>query len=558
MPHDITTILRQHRSFGYPDPTWFIWAANQIFQGLSRIPEKGQPSLEQQAGLPIAMGMLRQAAIFSPYDRNLFALLFQLHAVQPESTSLTSWHRWADGQVRDLGLCPHPQAVTAVESLGGELDGMLDRLQQVPPVPEYFLLLQELWRLGETNPLLEHIQRFMHLPGAAPACPVLALAAWRAGAIDLARHLRNQSPPCFLIHLMEAELAWDRGDVDTAEKYWLDSLNLEPLQPTLILKLSSARRPPPSPALTQEARVHVAFYTFNKLNITLETLQSLLESNIGNAGITLLNNGSTQFSPEELAAGVDAVRQGRPVDLLHLPTNIGAPAARNWLRTLPQTCQADYLAYLDDDVLLPRDWLARYLQDLEEWPEVVCVGPQCLNPGTPSTIQYIWRNFERFGDHSVRFTNNCPQFMDFGQYNAPRPCLSVMGCCHLFDMRKITALNVPDFDIRFTPTQVDDLEHDMQIWKAGGQVLFNGQVRVIHRQDTGRRSQLSRAALGNIHGNHRKMEAKWSGEDLKAVDLAVRKADDAWYRKGFEHVRNLFPQEVGTIPRSYCLQGQSR
>jgi len=82
-------------------------------------------------------------------------------------------------------------------------------------------------------------------------------------------------------------------------------------------------------------------------------------------------------------------------------------------------------------------------------------------------------------------------------------------------------------------------------------------VRVIHRQDTGRRSLLSRAALGNIHGNHRKMEAKWSGEDLKMVDMAVSRADDVWYTKSFDHVRNLLSQEAAAVLQSYCLQSQS-
>jgi hypothetical protein len=66
-----------------------------------------------------------------------------------------------------------------------------------------------------------------------------------------------------------------------------------------------------------------------------------------------------------------------------------------------------------------------------------------------------------------------------------------MGCCHLFNLKLWERLGVPDFDVRFTPSQVDDLEHDIQVWKAGGHVLYDGRVEVVHRQDAGKAGPLS-------------------------------------------------------------------
>ena len=547
-------ILRQHRISAYPDPSWYVWASNQLVQCLSGGEHPPQDDLQRAQLLTTAVRFMRQGVVFSPYDRGLLAMLFKLHALSGLPNTQLAWHRWADAQLDGLQLCPQSQALEAVEGVRNKPGAVIRLLAQQPPVNVFYLLLMELWRLGEKDALLEHIRRFRALSHTAPVAPVLAVAAWHAGDLDLSQELLGMSPPHFLSHLLQAELALAADDRDAAQAHWRLSLKAEPLQPSLVYRMQQSAMAAPDPNLVRKAKVHVAFYTFNKLHMTLDTLKSLLRSNIGEATVSLLNNGSTAFSPQELEAGVDAIRQGRPVNLIHLPTNIGAPAARNWLRRLPETSAADYLAYLDDDVFLPANWLEHYLQDLKSAPKAVVAGPLCLNPGPLRTIQYIWRFFEEVGDHHIRFSNNCPQFMDIGQYASRRVCLSVMGCCHLFDMRRVNGLAIPDFDIRFSPSQVDDLEHDMQIWKAGGQVLYDGRVRVVHRQDAGKQSPLSAAAWGNVLANHRKMEAKWSAGELDTVHRKVTEADDAWYRASLDAVRPMLPENAKSVLELYAFR----
>jgi GT2 family glycosyltransferase len=190
---------------------------------------------------------------------------------------------------------------------------------------------------------------------------------------------------------------------------------------------------------------------------------------------------------------------------------------------------ADYVAFLDDDVLLPPDWLDCFLQDLLRFPEVVVVGPRGLNPGSLPTIQYVYRFFLEVGNQKIGFTPTAPLSMDLGQYSYRRPCLSVMGCCHLFDRKRWKALGVPDFDVRFSPSQVDDLDHDIQIWKQGGQVLYDGRVPVVHLQDAGRQAPTSRASWSHVWGNHLKMEAKYSREELEGINRKVNDTDQLFF-----------------------------
>ncbi len=231
---------------------------------------------------------------------------------------------------------------------------------------------------------------------------------------------------------------------------------------------------------------------------------------------------------------------------VHLPVNIGAPAARNWLWHLPEAKDSDYVAYLDDDVIVPPNWLVSYVRDLEDFPQAVVVGPKVVNPGTLPTIQYVYRFFHEVGDRKIRFTPTAPIAFDFGQYDVRRPCLSVMGCCHLFHRRRWERLGLPDFDVAFSPSQVDDLEHDIQIWKSGGEVLYDGGVEVVHLQEAGRQHTQSRASWGHVWGNHMKMEAKFSGDELRAIEEAVLTRDGAFFREVVASVRGAerFPQVV--------------
>jgi hypothetical protein len=174
-----------------------------------------------------------------------------------------------------------------------------------------------------------------------------------------------------------------------------------------------------------------------------------------------------------------------------------------------------------------------------------------LNPGAIPTVQYVWRFFDEVGDGNIRFSNNCPQFMDLGQYDALRPCLSVMGCCHLFDLERWNERGVPDFDIRFSPSQVDDLEHDIQVWKAGGRAIYDGHVRVIHRQDAGKAAPMSRAAWGSVISNHNKMEAKLTGAELARVDAAVREADQAYWQESVDTVAEMLPPGCRRLLAAY-------
>lgn len=529
---DIAPILFFHRLHGYLDTAPAMWAAQRL---LEKDPTP--------AAIHYAHALLRQALALSPLDADLANLLVSLS--------------------RQAGI-PWDRPLASDQSTKRQLldpecanDICLEKLTSASPGTRH-VLLSNLWTDGHAAQVF--LQGTHHVVKTDPENPGLPLLAWALHALgdeDGVRQALKQTQDSFLAANLCAHLALEGGDEQAARACLLRSLSLEPAQPHVIEKLAQLdlwRTALPDP---QDFKTHILFYTFNKLDTTLSTLRSLLDSDIGQARITVLNNGSTLFSPEEFAAGVARTAQGRSVDVIQLPVNIGAPAARNWLYHLPEVREARYVAFLDDDVLLPKNWLRLYLQDLQDHPEVCAVGPKGINPNPFRTIQYVYRYFQEVGERKIRFTNNAPMAWDLGQFDGRRPCLSVMGCCHIFDRKKLSRLGVPDFDVRFTPSQVDDLERDIQIWKHGGQVLYDGRVEVVHLQDAGRAAPKTEASWGHVWGNHMKMEAKFSGRELEEIDRKVKATEEKHWQECLAKAWDQLPESCRAFWRRQTADSMS-
>lgn len=107
-----------------------------------------------------------------------------------------------------------------------------------------------------------------------------------------------------------------------------------------------------------EPWVHVFVYCWNNAEKLQGCLQFLAQTEYGNYKAILLDNGSEDQTGALMeVAKCDGVFP--QCDVIHLPVNIGAPTARNWLAALPENRHADFLAYFDDDILVEPDWLTR-------------------------------------------------------------------------------------------------------------------------------------------------------------------------------------------------------
>ena len=523
VPQLVSQILDMVRNSGYLAPDHAVSVAGNILEA--------RPLPDAFAAL--APALIRHAAIFDPFDREKLRLAADVDGRVPHPP-FSRWIKTAmeltDREPVAENL-PHPDPQTASP------EDFLAYLERQPANASRFPVLLHLWQAGEGEALIRAIRIMAGSPSGLLAAPVMAWGAYAAGEPMLAQMLLDEGVDAFPARNLRARLALDAGDHAAARDHLLASMDGEPFQPGVIEQLARLHLDDVSPGHD----VHVCLYTWNKPDLLARTVESLAGTDLGAARVTILNNGTTDCSAQDLEDRVRAAAPNLAIDWVHLPVNVGAPAGRNWLLSLDSIRQAKYVAFLDDDVLLPENWLSRYLATLAHTPDAAAVGPKCVNHSV-RTIQYAFRALQEAGEHKIRFTPNAPTLMDMGQFDGPRPCLTVMGCCHLLDRERLDRLGVPGFDVRFSPSQVDDIEHDLQIWKAGGRVIYDGAVEVIHLQDTGKAR--TRASLGHAYANHFKMEHKFSLEELQTMDKAVRQADAAGFGRAVEKVLPTLPDRA--------------
>lgn len=250
----------------------------------------------------------------------------------------------------------------------------------------------------------------------------------------------------------------------------------------------------------KDKKITVCLYSYNKADLLKSTLESLCESQIGDSDIVVLLNGCKDNS-RELFDQVKEKYPDIPIDLIEMPVNVGAPAARNYLvdYTLKKR-KNDYVAFLDDDVTIPVDWLKSLVTALESDGEAGAVGCKILNP-EDSSLQYIFRDVSIAKPGVLRLSFTAPLWnLDNGLYNVCREVDTVMGCCHL--IRTECLEKVPEFDIRFSPSQLDDVAFHLDLRLLGYKILYLGQLSCVHHRSTGFLKNKGKTTTnGNSYGN---------------------------------------------------------
>ena len=262
-------------------------------------------------------------------------------------------------------------------------------------------------------------------------------------------------------------------------------------------------------APTPDADIAVLIYSWNNAELLAQTLDSLAASELGASSVLVLDNGSTDHTPDVIKAA--SALFGERLKSLRLPVNIGAPAARNWLLRYPETSRFRTVVFLDDDVLLPTDWLTRLATQYRRAPAGSIVGCRIMDQAPRRSAQMADVNLldiESDGDFLI--ANSGGGELDLGLHTYSRPCLSVTGCCHMMDRER--AIELGGFDLRFNPSQFDDFDLDLRNALAGGQAFYAGDTEVMHCQRSSLNQADSEAKRGHIQGNMLKLNTKYTPE----------------------------------------------
>lgn len=443
--------------------------------------------------------LLTKYAELLPFDEKAATLMMNIMGGDPEKVRQLQKCRMPDGiarKVETLAQAPRDERLRAT------LCALLGDFRYSTEIAE--LLMSCDLELG--FPIGQDWLDTVALPPALRSlfvqrvCLNSIVLGHNARALELLPQAAQTESPHWLNHL--AELHVRTGETDKALGLYGRSLQLDPLQLPVQHRMNALTSPEQDSPDALAGNIAIFLYSWNKAELLARTLQSLAATDTGNAHITVLLNGCTDDSAARVAAINEQLFGGR-IEVISLPINVGAPAARNWLLATDQGRTADYVAFLDDDVEVPHNWLRSMLSVLRRRPKAGVIGIKTLNPGLPKRLQYLYRNIAVAVPGLIRISFDTPNTnFDVGFYDVTRTTANVMGCCHIFTRKAADA--VPTFDLRFSPSQMDDIAHDLDVALAGFEVIFHGNVECIHHQMSGvgrNQNGFDYARFGNVAGN---------------------------------------------------------
>lgn len=413
----------------------------------------------------------------------------------------------------------------------------------------------------------------------SPTNPRWPLQSWQQGVACFDRGDYQQA----LQHFTAARHCWTgiaevqghcllrMGRREEAFQFWRQVLARRPWHVQLALTLHDCLRGYDTASPVSTDACSVLLYSWNKAEYLHNTLHALEASLPDIAQVICLNNGSTDTTADCLKAWAE--RWSSRLKSIHLPVNVGAAAARNWLAALPEVQALPFAAYVDDDVSLPPDWLRHLIRAVQVQPQASAWGCRILDApplaaaqqdsGQPATAQttaqysppllqsgplHLTLDFappvgvpplpgQSYGPeaenadlafsplraHGEPFSVSTmpPHCIDRGQWNYIRSCASVTGCCHLF---RTQDLRQNAFALSLSPSQYDDLEYDLRALRgqpdqrdqSGGRMAcYTGFCAALHAQKSGQAAGgLSAAAYGSALGNKYKLHGMFSAEEI--------------------------------------------
>lgn len=308
------------------------------------------------------------------------------------------------------------------------------------------------------------------------------------------------------------------GRLEEAKNAWRTSVELYPWMINAVLVYHDAVSRTDQSVSRVPDNVAVLLYCFDKGDDLDATLKSVFESELGGASVLVLDNGSGSPTSDMLAGWASRIDESRLVTL-RAPVNVGAPGARNWLIREVLERGHEWAAFLDDDVDVPKDWLGRLAAAAKAYPEAGVWGAKVVNATVRQGIQGADFTLQPdAGEQPSLGTpgENPPKSIalsalhhfdpDYGQFRYMRPCASVMGCCHLF--RTATLEKLGGFDLRFSPSQFDDVDHDLRLLSQGMPAVFQGHCAVGHRRPFPHLANVSWEQAKAAEANHYKLRAK--------------------------------------------------
>jgi len=240
----------------------------------------------------------------------------------------------------------------------------------------------------------------------------------------------------------------------------------------------------------------------NKAAYTQRCLTSLFQSSLRPFHVALVDNGSSDHTPDVLSAfETQAATEHIAVTRLRLEQNAGAIMGRNRGMEL---LRGRWWVFLDNDIVIrTRSWLEQLRATLAD-PSIGIAGPKLVYPLPPHDIQCAGCEVTQGGQ--VLFRGRGRPRTD-AEFNSMRECQTLISATWM--MRADVAKTVGSLDERFSPVQFEDIDYCYRVREAGFSCVYQPAVEMYHFENvtTNRTAALNYPYLTVKNGL--KFKEKW-------------------------------------------------
>lgn len=266
---------------------------------------------------------------------------------------------------------------------------------------------------------------------------------------------------------------------------------------------------------SEQPSVDCCLATRNNLALLKRCLESLalVDYPADRLHVYITSNASTDGTTEYL----DELAHSYPFPLHHFKPAVATGCALG-LNFAFSAGQSEIVARLDDDIVLPTDWLKILVADLRARPFAGCAGGKIVNDNDHHTIQCgPCRQYPNHYEHVDE--------LDRGQADYLARVTHVRGCFNVY--RRDVLQRCGLLDLRYSPVQFDDPDHHIALLQAGYEIVYDGRVRVVHKLNTG--VSQSHEGISSARANCAKLHGKWGTDVWTVLERSIELSREGRY-----------------------------
>ena len=220
--------------------------------------------------------------------------------------------------------------------------------------------------------------------------------------------------------------------------------------------------------------VSVIVLAHNHARYTRNCLNSIFDTRPHDFEIIIVDNGSTDETPQTLAQAQRAAKEkGLALRVLSPGANLGCATARN---LAVEAAAGEEIIFLDNDTTFPDPaWIEKLHRALHTRPNAAIVGPKLCYPSDDQRIQCAGVGISRHGGVLFRGRG---QPRDDPRFSRAEEVQCLISACWIF--RRALYREIGGLDEIYNPIQFEDLDFCYRARSRGHKIWYTPDPVVHH------------------------------------------------------------------------------